>query len=351
MRIEREDLEQAAERRIIDASQAEALWRFLGERNPAKARFTGLNVAYFFGALVVIAAMGWLMTLGFERLGSWALCAIAVAYAGAFAAAGEKLWKTGDLSVPAGLLYTMAVCMTPLAIWGFESATGFWAASHPGNYRDFYPYIRASWIFMEAGTVIAALLALRRVKFPFLVAPAAVALWFMSMDFAAYLARETHWQTPLYQRVSITFGLGMLFVAYLIDSRSREDFAFWLYLFGLTALWCAVTSMNNGSEWRRFLYCLMNVGFIFLSVLLRRRVFVFYGAIGVNLYLVKLAYDVFQHSVLFPFALTALGLSVIAVTVKYQRNRGSVDAYLQSLVPEWLRALLPRTRYAAAQYL
>src|SRR3954470_11062629 len=107
MRIEREDLEQAAERRIIDASQAEALWRFLGERNPAKARFTGLNVAYYFGALVVIAAMGWLMTLGFERLGPWSVFVIAVAYAVAFAAYGGKLWASPDLKIPGGLLYTM----------------------------------------------------------------------------------------------------------------------------------------------------------------------------------------------------------------------------------------------------
>jgi len=172
----------------------------------------------------------------------------------------------------------------------------------------------------------------------------------MSMDLATSLAGEARWQAHMYQRVSISFGLAMLFVAYLIDSRTREDFAFWLYLFGLTALWCALTSMHSGSEWRRFLYCLMNLGFIVLSVLLRRRVFVLYGAVGVNLYLVKLAYDAFRSSVLFPFALTALGLAVIALTVKYQRNRGSVDAYMQSLVPEWMRALLPRTRYAA-QYL
>ena len=140
----------------------------------------------------------------------------------------------------------------------------------------------------------------------------------------------------------------MLFVAYLVDHRTREDLAFWLYLFGMTALWGAISSMNNHSEWRRFLYCLLNLGFIVLSVLLRRRVFLLYGAIGVNAYLVGLAYTVFQDSIAFPFLLTLLGLSLIAVTVKYQRNRQSIDARLQSLVPEWLRELLPRARLGAA---
>ena len=49
-----------------------------------------------------------------------------------------------------------------------------------------------------------------------------------------------------------------------------------------------------------------------------------------------------------PFALTLLGLSLIAVTVKYQRNRQAIDARIQSLVPEWLTELLPRARLGAA---
>ena len=257
MDLQRADLDDAVARQILDASQASDLWRFLGERHPARARFTGLHVAYYFGALVVIAAMGWLMTLGFQRMGPWAVSAIGASYAVLFVFCGQRLWRTADLKIPGGLLYTMAVCMTPLVIWGVEKGTGFWPDRDPGNYRDFYPFIRSSFIWMEAGTVLAALVALRKIRFPFLVAPAAVSLWFMSMDLSAYLAGHGHWEAPLGQRVSIVFGLAMLFVAYLLDHRTREDFAFWLYLFGMTALWGAITSMDSGSEWRRFLYCLL----------------------------------------------------------------------------------------------
>jgi hypothetical protein len=104
--------------------------------------------------------------------------------------------------------------------------------------------------------------------------------------------------------------------------------------------------MDSGSEWRRFLYCQLNLGFVVLGALLRRRVFLFYGALGVNAYLVRLAYTVFKDSMLFPFALTALGLGVIALAVKYQRNRQAIDARVESLVPEWLREVLPRARLA-----
>jgi hypothetical protein len=339
MEIERTDLEEAAARQIISVDQAGALWKHLEERHPARARFTGLNVAYYFGALVVISAMGWLMTLGFQALGPWAVFFIALLYALVFVRAGARLWS--DLPVPGGLLYAMAVCMTPLAIWGLERGTGFWPAADPGDYREFFPYIRSSWIWMEAGTVLAALFALRKVKFSFLVAPAAVALWFMSMDFAAYLSGHSSWDFSLARNVSLVFGLVMLFVAYLADKRTEVDLSFWLYLFGMTAFWGALSSMDSGSELRRLLYCLLNLFFIVVSVALRRRVFLVFGALGVNAYLVSLAWRVFQNSVFFPFALTALGLSVIWVAVKYQRNRARIDPFIDSLIPERVRALLP----------
>ena len=339
MQIEREDLDAAVRDQILAVDQAGALWKFLDERHPARARFTGLNVAYYFGALVVIAAMGWLMTLGFQSLGPWAVFGIAVGYALAFVAAGMRLWP--QLPIPGGLLYTMAVCMTPLASWGLERATGFWPDRDPGNYREFFPWIRASWIWMEAGTVVAALFALRRVKFSFLVAPAAVALWFMSMDLTAYLTGHDGWSSELYRNVSLVFGLVMLFVAYLADRRTDADLSFWLYLFGMTAFWGAISAMDSGSELRRFLYCLLNLFFIVVSVALKRRVFLVYGALGVNAYLVTLAWRVFERSVMFPFALTGLGLGVIWCAVKYQRNRGKIDLWVESLIPDALRSLMP----------
>ena len=342
MQIEREDLDAAVRKQLISVEQAAALWKHLDEAHPARARFTGLNVAYYFGALIVIAAMGWLMTLGFQAMGPFAVFFIAVAYALVFVRFGERL--KAELPIPAGLLYTMAVCMTPLAVWGLERGTKFWPDSDPGNYRDFFPYIRSSWIWMEAATVVAALFALRRMKFSFLVAPAAVALWFMSMDLAAYLGGHANWDFELARSVSLWFGLGMIFVAYLADRRTEVDLSFWLYLFGMIAFWGSLSAMDSGSEWRRLAYCGLNLFFIIVSVALRRRVFLIFGALGVNAYLVTLAYRVFESSVLFPFALTALGLGVIWGAVRYQRNRDRVDAWLASLIPESVKAMMPTAR-------
>jgi len=44
-----------------------------------------------------------------------------------------------------------------------------------------------------------------------------------------------------------------------------------------------------------------------------------FGVLGVHVYLGHLAYEAFKDSVLFPFALALLGLSVILFTVFAQR--------------------------------
>jgi hypothetical protein len=349
MRIERSDLDEAIAQRILTAEQAAAIWLLLQSREAAESRpgrFTGLNVVYYFGALLVIGAMGWLMTLGWERFGGSGIFFIASLYGIFFSMAGIRLFSQSQTRTPGGLLVTVAVCMTPLAVYGFERTTGLWPYADPGSYRGFFPWIRGGWFAMEVATVIAGLVALRRVRFPFLVAPIALVLWFMSMDAVPALFHAHPWDVDIMRRVSIAFGLGMMFVAFLVDHRADEDFAFWLYLFGMTAFWGAVTSIESDSELSKLVYCAMNLGFVVLSVPLRRRVFLVFGSLGVNLYLGHLAWRVFEHSMLFPFALTLLGLAIINVAVWYQRHRAAIELRVESWVPLWIRDLLPPARAA-----
>jgi hypothetical protein len=359
MRIERADVDEAIAQQILTSPQAAALWRLLQSRQPAASgvpapapeaphrRFNGLNVAYYFGALLVIAAMGWLMTLGWEAFGGTGIFVIATLYAFFFTMAGLRLLAQPETRTPGGLLVTMAVCMTPLAVYGFERMTGLWPGADPGNYRGFFPWVRGGWFAMEVATVLAGLIALRKVRFPFLVAPIALVLWFMSMDAVPALFHTHAWDGGIARRVSIAFGLASMFAAFQVDHRTEEDYAFWLYFFGMVSFWGAITSMQSGHELSKLLYCAMNLGFVVLSVLLRRRVFLVFGSIGVNLYLGHLAWRVFERSMLFPFALTLLGLGIITAAVYYQRHRVAIELRIESWIPLWVRDLLPPARLAA----
>ena len=76
-----------------------------------------------------------------------------------FLIVGRRLWYGLGLKVPGGLLFTLAVWMTPLAIFGIEKMLGWWPMEEPGTYRDYYHWIKGGWFGMEIGTILAGLAA------------------------------------------------------------------------------------------------------------------------------------------------------------------------------------------------
>jgi hypothetical protein len=88
--------------------------------------------------------------------------------------------------------------MTPLAVYGFEEMTVVWLQGTPGEYEDFYDYIKGGWFPMEVCTVGMGLLALRFFRFPFLTAPIAFALWFMSMDLTPLIYGRLYYEAQGY---------------------------------------------------------------------------------------------------------------------------------------------------------
>lgn len=330
---------------VVSAEQAEALWGALVQEAGGRPRFDLPNVAYYFGALVVISAMGWFVSDAWERFGGWGIFSIALAYGAAFVAVGLVLRRRG-LRVPGGLLATLAVCMVPLAVYGLQRATGLWVGADPGEYEGFFDWIRGGWFVMEAATIAAALVALVFFRFPFLTAPLAFSLWFMSMDITPLLFGADVYDPNLVQKVSLFFGLAVLVVSYLADLLlgAEEDYAFWGYLFGTFAFWGGLSALEGGTELDWFLYGAINVGLILLSVLLQRRAFVVFGALGVFAYTAHLANELFADSVLFPFVLSAAGLAVIALGILYAKNRERIERAAQRLIPQSARRFLPNAR-------
>jgi hypothetical protein len=263
--------------------------------------------------------------VGGEALGSRGVFATVLAYALVSAGLGLFLRRKG-YPVGGGLLVTVAVCLVPLLVYAGEEMLGLWPALSPGGYRPYYPRAHGLWMAVELATMAAALVALRFVPFGLLTAPLAYSFWFFSMD-AAELLSGQELSTNDRCWVSVAVGLLTLAGGYVLGRRRRgpagprsEDFAFWCYLTGLLAFWCGLTFMDGGTEAGWLVYALVNVGLIALGVRLRRSVFIVFGVLGVHVYLGHLAYAVFKDSVLFPFALALLGLSVILVTVLAQRQ-------------------------------
>ena len=340
-------LREALERGILTADQAEQLKLLWQEKDTEatsqdEVRETNFSrFLYYLGTLIVISAMGWLMNTVWDSFRGLGLFMIAAVYAAVFCGMARYLKEKSI--VLRGLFVVMAVCMTPLAVFGLQTEWGVWPFEEPGKYRVFYHYVRGGWFPMELVTLMTGFVSLRFAKIPFAMAPVAFTLWFMSMDMAPIIAGGI-FQTGLRERVSIVFGLCMILLGFWVDRRARIDYAKWLYIFGGITFWGGLTMLQSGSEWTKLIYCLINVGLMFTGLLLERQVFVILGGIGFFSYLGHLSWTVFAKSFAFPFVLTALGLSIVYCGWLYHRKYAVLQRWVERITPEGVRFLLPRNR-------
>lgn len=350
------DLRRAFEAGLLEEAQLARIIAFLDSHPPAQAaadaspaaRFDLTHVLWYGGALIVMAAMGLFTTTAFALMGGWGLFATGLGYATALTAAGRHLWHARGLRLPGGLLIAAAVAMFPMMIYGVQDALDLWryAQGRPGEYNRFFPYVHGSWLYMEAGTVLAAALALRFYKVPLLLLVAGVALWFMSMDLAMWFTAspESFDEFTTRRLVSLYFGLAVIAVAWMIDLRRQKgpDLAFWLHIAGAAAFWAGMTLSPESTPLTRFLYCLINVGLVGFAIYIDRRIYAVFGAIGVSTYLGYLAYDVFEDALLFPFALSLIGLGVIGAGLWLNKRQAAISAALDRAMPASLQRLRPR---------
>ncbi len=338
MKITRKNLDDAVGENIITAEQASRLHDYLTSLPSVGPTFNFTNVLYYLGGLIAIGAMTLFMNLGWESFGGWGIFFISLAYAGVGLKLTSLFQEKGH-AIPAGICATFAVALTPLAIYGLQQALGLWPDE--SVYRGYHRYIKWHWLYMEFGTLIVGVVVAWRYKYPFLVMPIAVTLWYMSMDVAVMIMGDQY-DFTLRALVSMYFGLLMIFAAFWTDLRSagKTDYAFWLYMFGVIAFWGGMTAQESDSELSKFIYFCVNIFMIAVGVVIVRRVFVVFGAIGACLYLGHLAQEVFEDSWLFPITLTAIGLLIIYLGLLWQKNEKTLTEKSRSLLPEKLKQFL-----------
>jgi len=333
-------LDRAVSDGIITPAQAEKLLHHFMEQadEPVASgpAFTFTNVLYYFGGMLAIGAMSLFMTLGWSQFGGWAVFTIALCYA-AISLALSRYFLDRALLIPAGILAALAITLVPLAIYGAQEALGYWPINRP--YRDYHYWVDWRWATMELATLLVGTVVLYFFRLPFALMPISVTLWYMSMDFAPLLAGGNDADLTYRKAVSMAFGVLMIAVAISVDVRSRRrpDYGFWFYLFGTLAFWGALSMSDSASQVGKFFYAALNVGLIFLGAVLDRRIFTVCGGLGVFGYLSYLSYSVFKDSLMFPFALTLLGLALVVAGVWWQKREKHFRQQMRALLPASLR--------------
>lgn len=338
MKINKNMLQKAVDNKIISDKQAHDLVEFIKNLPEQGAGFNLTNVLYYFGGLIAIGAMSLFMNLSWEIFGGWGIFYLSICYGILGIALCHKLDSNG-YSIPAGISATFVICLTPLAVYGLQQAMGWW----PDNlvYQDYHMYVRWNWIFMELATLAVGVILAWIYRYPFMIMPIAFTLWYLSMDIASIIGEDS-FTFELRAMVSMYFGLLTIFLAFWVDIRSGDsaDYSFWLYLFGVIAFWGGLSCQESDSELSKFFYMCINLLMILVGVILNRKVFVVFGAIGCTYYLGYLAYKVFKWSLLFPVALTAIGFGIIYLGILWQKNSVAATERMRSVLPKPLRELL-----------
>lgn len=182
MKISRKILDKAAEEHIISTKQADALYLFIKNQSLQEAGFNFTHVLYYLGGLIAIGAMTLFMNLGWERFGPWGIIFLSLCYAllglGLTAVFDKKNYK-----IPAGICATFVIALTPLAIYALQKGLGLWPTNE-SHYGEFHTLIHWQWIFMEFATLLVGIILVWLYRYPFMIMPLAVTLWYMSMDIA-----------------------------------------------------------------------------------------------------------------------------------------------------------------------
>ena len=341
MKISKQSLNQAADHGLITPQQVEGLWDFLGQQSRSTPSLNPTSILYYLGGCIAIGAMTIFMNLGWETFGGKGLSAIALAYAVASLILAEYLQKK-SLSIPAGIMATLAVAMVPLFVYGIQTMLGYFETGT--NYRGFHRLVDARWVIIELCTVIVGLLVLLRYRIGFILMPICVALFYLSMDLTPFLFTPEQTTMSFYPSVAIWFGLCMLVAALVTDiyDHSTQDYAFWLYFFGVFTLWLGVSVQESHFLFAKLLYIGFNLLLIAIGTCLMRKVFLVFGGLGVLIMLGNLSRTIFRDSIGFPFSLTVLGLLTIGIGIWWQRNERTRQKRVARVLPPALVELRER---------
>lgn len=315
----KDDIAKASKQIGLTSSQADSLWQALEEIQTNKPKSGFLTALLYVGAITAFLSMSWFYTAHLQN--SYSLL-ISTAYALIFLGAGFYFWKRKKLKIPGGVLACLGIVMVPLIVYSLQNVM-HWRPTSPANhYTSFYHWINGYFVPMEICTLSVACLVLYFIRFPFITVPIYFTLTFMSMDAIHLFAdpKVDHW--PYYCTASIAIGSLLNILGLALCRKDQKDFGFWSLLFGMFLCWIGLTFWNIETEWGHFTYFLIHFAFILLSSLLHRKIFIFFGSLGIICYIGHLAY-VFSDSLMFSYALGAIGFSIIMLATFLMRSRKS----------------------------
>lgn len=132
----------------------------------------------------------------------------------------------------------------------------------------------------------------------------------MYMYIADILKLFVYVPTDVSAHLMMSIGLGHILIGYALRDKAWKGFTQALYTVGLWQLLGA--GLTLGGIWN-LLYAILLVLVLYASVYLRSRIFLWWGALALMGYLIKITSEYFSNSLGWPLALVIIGFMLIAV--------------------------------------
>ncbi|HVU77120.1 MAG TPA: hypothetical protein VHC67_06030 [Gaiellaceae bacterium] len=224
-------------------------------------------LVYAGGLTTVLALGGWLAYLA-SRSGQGGDFGWAVLLFVLLAGIAEAFRRTGH-RVTAGVFAYGAVAAGVVAAALLFAWFG-WQVVARGPIGGFHP----ARLVLEALWVVLAAAALRRFRFPLLVAQLAGAIWLFVVDL---VSNGGAWTAV----VSVVVGLSFALAAVLVDGGERRPYGFWLHVAAGLAIGGAVLHwFGDDSIFQLVLVGLASVGYVLVARALQRSSWAVLGTAG-----------------------------------------------------------------------
>lgn len=330
--VGREELDAAAKSLAAQGKPFDVanIWEYLAANAAtAGSKLDLANIIMSVGGAFLVIALPIILGLVADKYHFPAMLTGALSSVVVFGVAGLLMWHKYNLKLAGGLLSTVAVVAVPVAVWGF-----------------IHEYLKTGMDYNTESLIIfgsaaaASLVALKAVRFPFLTMPLYGSLWVMATIVIDMVAPSGNgwlfgWASQNALILDMVFGGLLCATAFSLEKNQTEDFSFWGYLFGLTTFWFAWTQLGLGGEAGKLLFVAVNVGFILLSAMLKRTIFLVFGVVGTFWYPFYLSFQLFADNALMLWSSVALlGAGVMGMGVVYFKKRDTINGALASVLPK-----------------
>lgn len=333
IKITQKDLENASENGLIDKEKVTDLFQYLSLQSSisdGKESSKFALLLYYLGGFIAILSVSLFMKLTFDVFGKEGLLVFSIALF-MFTLFLEKQFNNKGYERAAGIMVSLSLVLVPMIVFILQHMFGFYNSSLGNNYSDYHHLISGKWIFIELVTLLVGSLLLYKYKYPFVVFPVAITLWYLSMDLIVLMLGNEYWSFELRRQMSMFFGIFMIILAIYVDYRSSrtKDFSYWLYMVGATCFWLGLSLNHSDSEIMKFIYFSINVLLLLLGSILLRTIFIVFGSIGVFIYFAHLA-QLFEGIFGFMLLSVFFGIALIYAGIWWNRNGHLINKKLLS---------------------